>query len=995
MASPAQKPNKDDGRLEEQRGSHAPGAGPSNIQHPSTTSPGIPKRSSTNPFSPNFSTASSTANSPRPSREGSPTRPSLKSGHSTGGLLTRSRNNSQDLSPIRAPGAPGSNIPTIPSAAAIQRALSAAGTPHLASPAKQDSSNDQPQPQKSTKALTGASGLKIPRINSPPPAASSGSNKSVLSSSRKIDQSQSIPTPPSIVVDSPARSSSLASTSDSDVGDEEQRIQKPGMRTPVRGSSGNGPALETVQEASLPSTPALGAARSGPTNKPTSNDPPQRIEENPMEDASGGKGLQSRPESGSESAGKKSVVGKSKEELAKETKKPPAVANSSKPAAVSSKRSFTQLPFTKAPKTAAEGSIKSMTVETETVSSIPQVAVAGGPTERTLLRRSDTSTSLRARLSTETIRPRKEKKKVARKAPSLNAGNGGSIFNRFSRPLFFRSMTSLPFPTPEEAHEDEFEREKEPNTLLPGNSTDQLSPLSRRTSNPERPRGPPRSLSISVLIPSRGRIASTKADIFEQKIATAVDEANSSDSEETFVYESNPPEPLSARAHRFHSRTPSATSTASHYDSHGPKGRQDSHHSVVPKKSMKFANNYNSIGYSNGNDSTIRGASQRTAGSNAPHHHHIGRYGWGGHPSLFDSDSPFSTTTKQTQSTAGHLSRSSPRHSSGRNQHVVHVTKNPRKTEDIMSYDLEGEGADDERTPLIGSNRTARNRRRPLPGSVRQMYSDDKDSRICRRVTAWTSFAIVITTVLAAILAVIIMCSKPLANVYVKDIRNVLASEQELIFDLHVHAVNPNFMAIQVSELDISVFAHSKYVGTNEQWRSHQPHHDSPYPLEPGKLQIDSPNPGSSIDDPSDVTTHPDGVDEGTDPIDDPMVDSPFMLIGRILEFETPLIFEASPFRHHSFGSVGEVRLAKPGNKTEEGGSRRWERVVQHDFVLRTAGRMQYSPPISSNLYKSKLEARVVVYPTEDIDEPGNMSTIEPRSDASVRTPRKKRRPWR
>jgi hypothetical protein len=122
-----------------------------------------------------------------------------------------------------------------------------------------------------------------------------------------------------------------------------------------------------------------------------------------------------------------------------------------------------------------------MTVETETVTSMPQLL---GP-DRGVAGR-DGSGSVRTKPSNETIRPKKEKKKTSRKTPSLHAG----------------TVTS-------------------------------------------------------------------KADLFEAKVASAVDEADSSDSEETFVYESNPPD---NRPSRHHSRTPSATSLASQ-DQYGARNK--------------------------------------------------------------------------------------------------------------------------------------------------------------------------------------------------------------------------------------------------------------------------------------------------------------------------------------------------------------------------------------------------------------------------------------
>src|SRR6266702_2481606 len=67
-----------------------------------------------------------------------------------------------------------------------------------------------------------------------------------------------------------------------------------------------------------------------------------------------------------------------------------------------------------------------------------------------------------------------------------------------------------------------------------------------------------RSLSFLYLYTSTNASlhkASSKADVFEAKVASAVDEENSSDSDETFVYESNPPDPPPHK-NRHHSRTP-------------------------------------------------------------------------------------------------------------------------------------------------------------------------------------------------------------------------------------------------------------------------------------------------------------------------------------------------------------------------------------------------------------------------------------------------------
>lgn len=462
--------------------------------------------------------------------------------------------------------------------------------------------------------------------------------------------------------------------------------------------------------------------------------------------------------------------------------------------------------------------------------------------------------------------------------------------------------------------------------------------------------------------------ASSKADVFEAKVATAVGEADSSDSEETFVYESNPPEPLSARPYRFHSRTPSAASTVSQLDYH--KNRQDGHHSVVGKKSMKFANNYGSIGYSNDGEGTVRGTSQ--GGRGLPHHH-IGRYGRGGHTSLFDNESPFPDAKRSgIYQSRNSTPRQSPR--TGDFFKVAHAT---RKAEDDLAYDLEGEGADDERTSLLtGSIRTGRNRRRVQPGSVRQMYSaDDRRRHCCSRVTAFTALGSILVILIAAMVIVFVMCSKPLIDVHIEDIRNVLASEQEIMLDLHVRAINPNLISVQVNDLDVNIFAKSKHVGTTSQWLSNNLQRpEMPIsPLSdtsPGKIEARSELP-PILDTPEDIVPYLDGgVDRGTDPIDDtdPASDLQTMLLGQIFSFDSPLNFDPSPLRRQSLVSDGEVRLAHPGNQTEEGGSARWEHVLLHDFELIVRGVLRYSSPISSKTRRVSIAGRVLVHPSDEND---------------------------
>jgi len=199
----------------------------------------------------------------------------------------------------------------------------------------------------------------------------------------------------------------------------------------------------------------------------------------------------------------------------------------------------------------------------------------------------------------------------------------------------------------------------------------------------------------------------------------------------------------------------------------------------------------------------------------------------------------------------------------------------------------------------------------------------------------------------------VVAVNRPLYDVEVKRITNVLASEQELMLDLDVTAVNPNLFAISITDMDVNLFAESPYAGTTEQWQKEHPGGV--------RLSISDRRKRSWFWPPS--SPHPsDGVDEGTDP-DDPDTGISKMLLGRITGFDSPLTFDPTPVRHSSASSTGEISLSQPGNKTEVGGSTRWERVLHHDFDLIVRGVIKYQLPLSSKMRSAKIVARKTIYP--------------------------------
>ena len=625
------------------------------------------------------------------SREASPTRPSMRSSNIP--QPSRSRKNSQDLSPTRVNGQAGA-ASTVPSAAAIQRALSAPRTQLL--PAVDGVLEGAKSDVATKSGPTSPAWPTSPRLRSPPPSATASRRKAETEPQPNTSMKRMTSAPEQL----PKVESKDAPT---------DRSPPPsGSRTAASRGASTHSGLETVEEGSAPSTPAIGPLLDSYMKKNADADAGQP--EQPLSTTST-RTLTQEPSA------------MSSQEAESKPKTPAAAAL--RPSSTLAKRSFTSLSGSKT-KPGSEP-LRSITVETEPVTSVPQIIDRGASGR-------DGSGSVRTKPSSETIRPKKEKKKSTRKTPSLQAGTGTS-----------------------------------------------------------------------------------KADIFEAKVASAVDEADTSDSDETFVYESNPPE---SRPNRHHSRTPSAASLASQNDPLGYRnkhGLRSGSHAVTGKKSMKFTNSaYNNVDGEQAGDST-RGSRN---GSSTPRHHHIGRYSRTGHPSIMDNDSPFTLANKPTSPrvSTGNLAKSprpnSPRLVNGR------LFSNGKKG-DTFPDDPYDDVADDERAPLIGSVRINRNRYSRRPGSRLRQFEDTPSSCLSR-YGACIVITLLIMLVCVGAGVFLIAMNRPLMNVSIKHIQNVLASEQELMLDLHVKATNPNLFPITVSDLDVDIFAQSPYVGTADDWRRAQ-----------------------------------------------------------------------------------------------------------------------------------------------------------------------------
>lgn len=676
----------------------------------------------------------------------------------------------------------------------------------------------------------------------------------------QVQRSSPPPPPPP-----PQQQESSQSDNDAD----EAHLQ-PGTRTPARGASGSNSttALETVEEVSPLASPQEGEGVSEKAEDLTASEAGSQADH--LEFSGHGAEKSQAPSTNNDSSSESGSVKGDRRRTA--TGLPPTLK--SRQSSASTKKSKP-----------SEGSVQHMTVETETVTSIPQHSLAPVAVKE------GTSSTLRTRPSSETIRPKKEKKRPSRKQPNIGSGT-----------------------------------------------------------------------------------ASSKADIFEAKIASAVDEADSSDSEETFVYDSNPPD-NNDRPRRFHSRTPSATSMVSQVDRNGLRSittiMDNAAANAGTKRNMKFVNTFNSSGNESAmaeddGKGTARSAAGSARGTGRVHHHHLGRWGrngTNGHTSLFDNEAPFhiSNTTAQRSkfSTNSNSSRQPSGPPSPRFLNAGRLASTSKRGTHAVSYDLDdttGTGADDERTPLLhGSVRSSRSgrTRRGQPVTLRSLEGQTyrRNPSVLNRFASCLVLTVMLLLVVSGAIGFMFATSQPLTDVELIAIKSVVAAEQELIFDIEVKAHNPNVVVVTIDQADIEVFAKSPHAGTDSDGGWHRPDDhqgsDSRWYSNNGNVHA-----GEEFDGP---------VDEK----------APNMRLGTIGQLDSPLSFEGSFFNHGYSDSTGEVRLRGPGNGTI-GGTERWERILQDEFDLIVKGVLKYSLPLSQHVRSATISGRTTIKPNAANDPTGN-----------------------
>ncbi|KAI1438397.1 vacuolar segregation subunit 7-domain-containing protein [Xylaria sp. CBS 124048] len=889
------------------------------------------------------SASTSVTASPTDSRDNSPTRPTKPPARvnraTTSPTLSR-KNSTQDPSPPRK----RSSIPT----SITPRQLSASGIPSLPPPTSADYLPRPPVPPKPSSAVLEAAKESprwpiSPRLKSPPPSAPSFTRPTVASTARRNDLEA-----PAINVQraTPAPSPHVEPTPMPAPEPEVEEYHLPsGMRTPARGPSSGSSTLETVQEVSQPNTPRAGLDASI-----------EKLDENAGSDSGARNGnydttassvkssqTATNSESGSDSGSANNNAKRSS------SKALPLLR---------SRQSSSAIKFNGRGQTSGESSSRNMTVETEEVKDMPQLSLIPNTGGQRV------NGSLRTRASNETIKPRKDKKKNTRKTTSVASGNGEPP-DLIPTQKLRHSCSARSFPTKN--------GRSRPRTRGQGSWGEEGMPNpGQRVKRPAALRTPSITSHMAQLLTLGTRPASSKADIFEAKVASAVEEANSSDSDEKFVYDSNPPD--AERPRRYHSRTPSVASMASQVDRNGMRSihtvLENGTHNVHVKKNMKFVNTYTN----NGNeplhgDDDARGAGRSNVGSaRGParyHHHPHGRWGRNNnsHASLFDNESPFPNAARSGFS--GHKSRppSNPPSPQSTNFNRGWLSGDKRQMTLTNGYNMDDTApvVEDERTPLLrdGTGRTAwsnRNRRHVPPRNLEsQTYR--RNPSLLNRFASCLVLIVMLLLVVTGAIGFMFATSQPLTDVALLKIGNVLASEQELMFDLTVQAHNPNVVVVMIDSADIEVFAKSPHAGNDSQWWRHPQGDDF-------KILDDPKNDPPNLEEPADGDA------------------SPNMRLGNIHTFDSPLTYEGSFFHREYTTSSGELRLARPGNSTDSG-TARWERIISDDFTLVIKGVLKYTLPLSHKVRKVSISGKTLVKPNAANDP--SLRPTEPETTISIK----------
>lgn len=176
------------------------------------------------------------------------------------------------------------------------------------------------------------------------------------------------------------------------------------------------------------------------------------------------------------------------------------------------------------------------------------------------------------------------------------------------------------------------------------------------------------------------------------------------------------------------------------------------------------------------------------------------------------------------------------------------------------------------------------------------------------------------------IMGFVLASTKDLTNAKLDQISHALVSKDELVFDIQVSAFNPGWFTVEISEVELDVFAKSGYLEDE---------------LTNGWLESSS------------VET---------------------VLLGTVNNLDPPMIFSGGIFTRTPIEQSGEIRLLTPGknltgiasgdNSTAPDNSKKWEVISKNPFDLIVRGTLKYKLPLSSDARSVVVNKAAFVDPT-------------------------------
>ncbi|PRT55537.1 hypothetical protein B9G98_03157 [Wickerhamiella sorbophila] len=423
----------------------------------------------------------------------------------------------------------------------------------------------------------------------------------------------------------------------------------------------------------------------------------------------------------------------------------------------------------------------------------------------------------------------------------------------------------------------------------------------------------PRTAGRAKKRPSR--LATTsKAEMFAAKVASAVDKATTSDSDEEFVYDANPAPQDTLRHPYLRTRLSALASTGT--TNSGP-----------PTVSAPAAASVNSINNSGSNvgspllgsgfaHGTYTGDTQGPQDSQALSSDAGPRQDYG-------SRGPFVVSRQPANGTERSPLRPT-RIDSMRAKNIYLNRWRGSVTADD-DRDIEMDDDDDDAYVMRDSRLIPVTESSPLRRSASAQYRylaqrgqaptpsphdygpSAKPPPLYVRLTLWIIILLMCMLGVSFIAGIFLASSRPLQNLHIARLSDVFPSDKELVFAMVVGAENPGYLSIQISDAELDIFATSKHVGDKQRT----------------------------------------------------------ILLGTITELESPLVFQGTFFQMANRWASTTAKLI---NSCDEGDTcDQWNNITTNPFELNVRGSLQYRMLLGTEI-KVPVQASVHVSSQSDVE---------------------------